>query len=616
MSAGPPASYPGNLSLPKEVREKIVSTFRHTLDLYKDGKIDDCLIGCDFILKMDPRFAPARQLQEKARNPKADVNVEELRALLVVDAGAAPPRPEARITEDVAPIPAAGPAGGLENLSLDSLSLDGPVSDFTAASPAGEFGLPFDPGVSPSSPGAPIPGLSQGPLAGDPELSFREPASVADEIAALLKQGDEARSRGDRQQAIEIWSRVFLSDIDNEEAAARIEATRQEMTDGSHRLATTPEQGQESFAREDLGTATRFDAIPMLDEPTPSAAAPPLRPANVPPPPPAAGPVVPLPPHDLSAVSASSDVLAEEMDQSGPPGRRSWTARPSPSPASPAADDEAASAEKRPGIALGGRLPLIAGGVLVLALAAGAYFSFLRSPAEKPPAAPAEAGASLEHATALFREGKIAETADELGRIPRGHPDYARAQKLLASLSGPAASAPGPGGASAPPPAVPGSEAGIDPPTLRAQAERALAEKRYIDALKGFSLAAPHFPEDPSFSQQMAVASSKVSELTPAVKLYNDGEYETAIPLLWRIYQVGRDNQDARAYLLRSYFNQGITQLQNGLYEKAKESFGEVLSLDAQDEEATRHHRFADRYRSGDLDLLGQIYVRYVSPRS
>ena len=46
MSGAPPAgTYPGNLSLPVEVREKILSTFRHTLDLYRDGKVDDCLIG-------------------------------------------------------------------------------------------------------------------------------------------------------------------------------------------------------------------------------------------------------------------------------------------------------------------------------------------------------------------------------------------------------------------------------------------------------------------------------------------------------------------------------------------------------------------------------------------
>ena len=65
MSTSPAASYPGNPSLPREVREKILSTFRHTLNLYHQGKSDDCVIGCDFILKMDPRFGPARKLMEK-----------------------------------------------------------------------------------------------------------------------------------------------------------------------------------------------------------------------------------------------------------------------------------------------------------------------------------------------------------------------------------------------------------------------------------------------------------------------------------------------------------------------------------------------------------------------
>ena len=68
MSSAPaPEGYPGNPSLPREVRDKILSTFRHTLNLFKEGKRDDCLIGCDFILKMDPRFTPARQLLEKTK---------------------------------------------------------------------------------------------------------------------------------------------------------------------------------------------------------------------------------------------------------------------------------------------------------------------------------------------------------------------------------------------------------------------------------------------------------------------------------------------------------------------------------------------------------------------
>nr|MDQ2971223.1 hypothetical protein [Acidobacteriota bacterium] len=83
MGAQPsPGSYPGNASLPREVKEKILSTFRHTLNLFSEGKLEDCLIGCDFILKMDARFAPARQLMEKARNPNADIDVSQLEAIV------------------------------------------------------------------------------------------------------------------------------------------------------------------------------------------------------------------------------------------------------------------------------------------------------------------------------------------------------------------------------------------------------------------------------------------------------------------------------------------------------------------------------------------------------
>jgi len=120
---------------------------------------------------------------------------------------------------------------------------------------------------------------------------------------------------------------------------------------------------------------------------------------------------------------------------------------------------------------------------------------------------------------------------------------------------------------------------------------------------------------DVHFALPVGAASEKVNELTPAVKLYNEGEYETAIPILWRIFQADRSNQDARSFLLRSYYNEGIGQLQNGLYPKAIESFGEVLAIDPQDVDSIRHKKFAERYLKGDLDLLGRIYVRHIQQR-
>jgi tetratricopeptide (TPR) repeat protein len=591
LSGAPPTgAYPGNLSLPTEVREKILSTFRHTLDLYRDGKVDDCLIGCDFILKMDPRFGPARKLQEKAKNPKAEVDVAELRGILdaavaaasrrdtaeillpspeALAAAAPPPPPGATPAAERASAPA--PAAGLDSLSLDSLSLDAPASDLA---PPGS-GVPLDSGF------------------GGPFDNLEPTMSVEDEIALLLTQGDDARAAGDSQQAIEIWSRIFLIDINNADAADRIEETRREMSEANEHVAATLDQG--------MGMAAPFPG----EEPAVLA---PSRPAARSAPP-------ALTPHDLSAVAPKGDVLEEEMDQSGPPGRRSWTA---PSRARAETAPVAGAAEppkKNAALRINPRIAGIAAVALVLVAAAG--FFLLRRPAKtETPPADAQSGPSLERATALFRDGKIAETTAELRRIPPTSPDYANAQKLLASL-GPQGDGGNSGAAPAAPAAPVSSSAGgpSDAPARRTEAERALNEKRYIDALKDFSAAEPAFRGDPTFAQEMAAASERVTELTPAVKLYNEGEYETAIPLLWRIYQAQRDNQDARSYLLRAYFNQGITQLQNGLYDKARESFGEAMALDPQDTEAARHRQFAERYKSGDLDLLGRIYVRYISPR-
>ena len=255
-------------------------------------------------------------------------------------------------------------------------------------------------------------------------------------------------------------------------------------------------------------------------------------------------------------------------------------------------------------------------GAFLLLVGAAAWY-LLRQPAPAAPTAAAgaaAAGGSLQKATALFQQGKIPETISELKRIGPTDPDYAKAQQLLASLDRPAAAAPAVAVAAPDaPPAAPPVES--DPQRLRAEAETALAEKRYIDSLRAFRVAAPAFLADPAFSKAMALASDRVSELTPAVKLYNEGEYETAIPVLWRLVQADRSNQDARSYLLRCYYNQGVTQLQNGLFAKAKQSFDEALELAPQDAQLLRNRKFAERYLKEDLDLMGRIYVRHLSHR-
>jgi tetratricopeptide (TPR) repeat protein len=765
VSGTEPGSYPGNPSLPKEVREKILSTFRHTLNLFKEGKTEDCVIGCDFILKMDPRFAPARQLMEKAKDPASAIDVAKLEALVsetptrqerinspetdrllvraaesfnardfdaavataeqvlqalpgnqnaeeilrkarekknaqpqfevarqraiaaldghrsgearaalekmraldsehpavaLLDRRLAAPAPAPEVGESTNPGLAMPPAesapssgGGLGDLSLDSLSLDddspavvppppdfgrgkdpvtGPLSlsgrdlphdtfpsgsnqatgapNFWSDPPAGPGDLgslsldapadapDFSPGASAYS-DAPEPVFSAAP-----EASAPEPPSQAQEIASLIERGDEAARSGNRQQAIEIWSRIFLIDINNSEAVGRIEKARQEMSEGNKRVADGLRRGREAFEAGDFsGAREAFLQVLAFDESDATARSYLDRIESE-----LARPSSGL---DLAKKAPQSDILSEEMAHAATP---VLEADLEPEETDETESPAKAKPARRPHDR---RFVMALGAAVLLAVAVGGYLMLRPGHGKAAPAGAPEGGPSLEHATSLFRDGKVTETIAELRQISPDHPDYARAQKLLASLTRKAEGAAPAGGATAPGDKPEASAGGQSPEALRQRqdGEKAFAEKRYIEALTAFNLAAPSFQQDPSFAQSLGAASEKVSELTPAVKLYNEGEYETAIPILWRLFQADRDNQDARSYLLRCYYNQGITQLQNGLYPKAAESFKEVLAVDPTDADATRHKKFAEHFAKGDLDLMGRIYVRHVQQR-
>src|SRR5437016_11607039 len=72
------ATYLGNASLSTAVKERVLSTFQQAITLYKQGRMDEVAQGCGLILRMDPMFDPAKKLMEKARNPNAPIDVDQL----------------------------------------------------------------------------------------------------------------------------------------------------------------------------------------------------------------------------------------------------------------------------------------------------------------------------------------------------------------------------------------------------------------------------------------------------------------------------------------------------------------------------------------------------------
>src|SRR6185295_12757809 len=108
-------NYTGNPSLSAEVKQRILSTFEQTLELARDGNRQEALLGCDFVLRMDPQFDPAHVLQERLRASTGPVQVQDL-------------------------MPGGAPAADDPFADLDSLSLELP--DLLPANLPGLPGLP------------------------------------------------------------------------------------------------------------------------------------------------------------------------------------------------------------------------------------------------------------------------------------------------------------------------------------------------------------------------------------------------------------------------------------------------------------------------------------------
>jgi tetratricopeptide (TPR) repeat protein len=286
-----------------------------------------------------------------------------------------------------------------------------------------------------------------------------------------------------------------------------------------------------------------------------------------------------------------------------------------------AATDFGEAREAREGLqaetaARGGKIDgriLMGVAVLVLAgVALAAWLFFKPRPAAPPPvaddgpvASTAPAQNPLEKAQALFKQGKVEEALGILTAIPASDPRHDMALVLIDQFKSSAEPRPATG------PQV--SEAEVDEARLSGLAS--LSSGRYIDAVKSLDLVVKARPEDTEAALALARAREAVSAVGSAIRAYNEQDYESALRLLWDLRKSDPKNQDVEEYLFKSYFNEGILNLQSGSTKRAAVSFKEAAALRPQDAETQRHLKFARRYAGGLSDLAARIYVRHVTPR-
>ncbi len=86
-------SYPGDPSIPSEIQQRIYQTFRQAVELALKGSRQEALLGCDFVLRLDPRFELARQLADRLQRGANPELFQELLRRLPAAGDPTPPRP-------------------------------------------------------------------------------------------------------------------------------------------------------------------------------------------------------------------------------------------------------------------------------------------------------------------------------------------------------------------------------------------------------------------------------------------------------------------------------------------------------------------------------------------
>jgi tetratricopeptide (TPR) repeat protein len=197
---------------------------------------------------------------------------------------------------------------------------------------------------------------------------------------------------------------------------------------------------------------------------------------------------------------------------------------------------------------------------------------------------------------------------NQLRRLPPGDAHYDEAQALISQWE--AAVEPGAGQGEAPSP-----EALAQRFELVAQATTALEGGENLEALEGFDRAAAIAPLEGPDAELRDRAERALEPIESEVEMFRDGDYEPALPRLWRLHQDEPGNLDVLRMLIDSYYNLAVRDLQRGDTKVAAQKLKEAAALAPDDPELVRHLRFAETYRERPPDLQYRIYVKYLPSR-
>jgi|CXWL01.1.fsa_nt_gi tetratricopeptide (TPR) repeat protein len=452
----------------------------------------------------------------------------------------------------------------------------------------------------------------------DPGLSAMPSLSLADapggpsgdtyggdpRISELLDEGQRSFARNDFQAAIDAWSRIFLIDIDNDEASQRIEQARRMKAELERRVE---ESFQGAVGHLETGAYDQaLTAFRQILELSPGHLAAKEYVQQL-----EAGLKPAAPKRGEGASSGSSPALAGVG--SGELGDLKEEILVPPEPG--AERKKAAAAAAGPVIAAkkgraARRMFYFIGIPVLLAVAAGGWYVFQNRArffpnAQPEVAAPTPAAVDpLVRARKLREEGKAAVALAQLKRLPPQAPQYDEAQTLIAELEAELAPKP-----------VVDTAAEEKLAQALAKGKESYDQGEYLRARDVFERLDKIQPLPPEAAAMLADARRRLEPLREQIALITGDEIERALPALWRMHEANPLDRDVRRLLIDGYFNLGVKDLQRGDPGAAADKLAEALKLAPEDAVLKRHALFAQSYADRSPDLLYRTYVKYLATR-
>ncbi|MEM1177160.1 MAG: hypothetical protein AAGM22_02350 [Acidobacteriota bacterium] len=482
--------------------------------------------------------------------------------------------------------------GGFDGIQVDALD------EFDAAP---EPALEAEPTFGDAPPAAeedPLTFEGDGAMPEGEGFDGAEDAESADRIQELLAEGQQQFEIGQYQGAIDVWSRIFLIDIDHAEASRRIEEARGKKDELDRQAEESFHAALDQIEGQQLEEAKQSLQQVLQIQPSHPAAREFLEQLE-------AG-QVPV----VNRSDFESQPSVDLLDDGGLGDLQAATLQDDGQSMEAAVARDRVVVVKRTdrrlvGLAAGVGLLLLAGGGF-LVMKWDDFFPNTDQTAQAPP----PRVDPIKRANTMFEAGKIENAIVLLEKLRADDASYQEAQALLAQWKAMVETPP------EVQPTGPSEEMVERRGILVRAAREAFEIGAYIRARKYFDRAGKILPLETDDLTLRRECDYKLEPLETYLSGFQNAEYEKILPGLWREFDDKPDNPDLLMLIIDSYYNLALTDLQRGNPGGAGAKLAEALELAPESEELKRLKLFADSYASKSPDLLYRIFVKYLPSRA